>query len=376
MALLLHQLLYDLQKRCGHLLGELGRLPPTLAAEAVTYRDQMASRLARTGALIDTMLADPGLQDPLLVRNYFHDYKRLTEQLYYVEAGPVLALKHFGSDDLAMTRVVARVCQEVNFPYRSPLCAALSSHYYWALPRMDLIFVPCAEPFHLLALADLYHELAHFLLERDLAQLVRPLLRLIDNFFDKKVKEARQKGWPAESVARFAERRRQWKRHWYSEFAADMLAAYWAGPAFGWSNLRLCTNLGVELFEGADSHPADAARHAGVQAMLLEAGHGGPAAQIDVRWAELVTLAGQQPPVEYDLTYPPELLDQVATFLHTTARDMGLAAWCGPVAGTGPHVTTLLNAAWDNFHSCPDAFAEYERREFAGLRQALGLPLS
>jgi len=374
MALLLHQLLYDLQKRCGHLLGELGRLPPTLAAEAVTYRDQMASRLARTGALIDTMLADPGLQDPLLVRNYFHDYKRLTEQLHYVEAGPVLALKHFGSDDLAMTRVVARVCQEVNFPYRAPLCAALSSHYYWALPRMDLIFVPCAEPFHLLALADLYHELAHFLLERDLAQLVRPLLRLIDNFFDKKIKEARQKGWPAESVARFAERRRQWKGHWYSEFAADMLAAYWAGPAFGWSNLRLCTNLGVELFEGADSHPADAARHAGVQAMLREAGHGGPAAQIDVRWAELMALTGQQPPAEYDLTYPPELLEQLAAFLCTTARDMGLTTWCSPAARSAPHVTTLLNAAWDNFHACPDGFADFERRELAGLRQELGLP--
>src|SRR5262249_3303874 len=271
MALVLHQLLYDLQKRCAHLLAELGSLPPGLAPDAVTYRDQMVTRLSRTGALIDAMLADPGLQDPQLVRNYFHDYKRLTEQLHYVEAGPVLALKHFGGEGLAMTRVVARVCNEVNFPYRAPLCAALSSHYYWALPRMDLVFVPCAEPFHLLALADLYHELAHFLLERDLVQLVRPLLRLIDKFFDKLVKEARQKGWPAESVARFAERRRKWKRTWYSEFAADMLAAYWAGPAFGWSNLRLCTNLGVELFEGADSHPADAARHAGVQAMLVEA---------------------------------------------------------------------------------------------------------
>src|SRR5438128_3094925 len=144
MALLLHQLLYDLQKRCAHLLAELGGLSPRLEAEAAGYRDQMATRLARTGALIDTMLADPGLQDPLLVRNYFHDYKRLTEQLHYVEAGPVLALKHLGSDGLAMTRVVAQVCKEINFPYRAPLCAALSSHYYWALPRMDLIFVPCA----------------------------------------------------------------------------------------------------------------------------------------------------------------------------------------------------------------------------------------
>jgi hypothetical protein len=374
MAHLVHQLLYDLRQRCRHLLAELGCLSSTLAAEAVTYRDEMASRLTRMGALIDAMLADPGLQDPHLVRNYFHDYKRLTEQLHHVEAGPVLALKHFGNDDLAMTQVVARVCHEINFPYRAPLCAALSSQYYWASPRMDLIFVPCSEPFHLLALVDLYHELAHFLLERDRTQLVRPLLRLIDKFFDRNVKEARQKGWPADSVARFDERRRQWKRHWHAEFAADMLAAYWAGPAFGWSNLRLCTNLGTELFEGADSHPADGARHAGVKAMLLQAGHNTAAAAIDARWLELVTLAGQRPPPEYDLTYPQALLNKLAGFLHSTAGNMGLVAWGGPIAAGGPHVTTLLNTAWERFQACPDTFAEYERSDLAGLRQGLGLP--
>src|SRR3954451_12151382 len=82
-------------------------------------------------------------------------------------------------------------------------------------------------------------------------------------------------------------------------------------------------------------------------------------------------LAGQQPPAEYDLTYPPKLLEQLAAFLHTTARDMGLTPWSGPEAGSGLHVTTLLNGAWDSFHACPDGFAEYERRELAGLRNEL-----
>src|SRR5262249_27736785 len=103
-------------------------------------------------------------------------------------------------------------------------------------------------------------------------------------------------------------------------------------------------------------------------------GQGGPAAQIDARWAELMALAGQKPPAEYDLTYPLELLEQLAAFLHTTAQDMGLSAWCGPAAGSGLHVTTLLNAAWDKFHACPDGFAEYERCELAALRKELGLP--
>lgn len=170
MSSLLHQLLHDLRQRCGHLLEELKKLDH-LKDEARQHSDQTQRRVERTGRIIEQFLADPGLNHPLLVRNYYHDYKRLSETVFNLEAGPVIALKHFQDYDRDITRIVACICREIGYPYSAPLCVALSSQYYWAIPAADLVFVPCSEPFHLLSLADLYHELAHFILEREKARL-------------------------------------------------------------------------------------------------------------------------------------------------------------------------------------------------------------
>jgi len=42
----------------------------------------------------------------------------------------------------------------------------MSSQYYCAMMEMNLILVPHGEATHLLGWADLYHELAHFLVSR------------------------------------------------------------------------------------------------------------------------------------------------------------------------------------------------------------------
>ena len=67
------------------------------------------------------------MNHPLLVRNYYHHYKRLSELVFNLEAGPVTALKHFEDDDRDITRIVGRMCQEIGYPYPAPLCVALSS---------------------------------------------------------------------------------------------------------------------------------------------------------------------------------------------------------------------------------------------------------
>jgi hypothetical protein len=372
MASLLHQFLHDLRQRCAHLQKELQQLE-NLAREAQAYRDKWAIKVDRAGQLIDQWLGDPGLTHPRLVRNYYHDYKRLSELLFNVEAGPVLALKHFARPDQDITRIVGRMCQEIGFPYQAPLCVALSTQYYWAFPGMDLVFVPASEPFHLLALADLYHELAHFLLERN-PNLVAAFLKLIDDYFDKQVREARQRGWPKRSIDKFRERRKQWKR-WYQEFASDMLATFWVGAAFGWCNLRLCTNRSADLFEGGDAHPADDARHTGIRAMLAKLGKNSELAGIDARWADLIALAGQAPPAEYQLTYPSELIQSLAELVFSKANDLGLKTCPAskPPEGT-LHLACCLNEAWEEFFAHPAAFAAYENDQINKIRTSLSAP--
>ncbi len=153
-----------------------------------------------------------------------------------------------------------------------------------------------------------------------------------------------------------------------------MLATFWAGPAFGWCNLRLCTNQSVELFVCADVHPADDARHAGVRAMLGQTGNQAASAAIDARWRELVSLSGQAAPAEYDLTYPPELMEQVATAVFTFARDMGMTAWSGGTAHADFHVGALLNGAWEAFFGDPGGFAAFEKRQIEPIRTRLSPP--
>jgi hypothetical protein len=202
MSSLLHELLHDLRQRCAHLLEELKKLSG-LPEEARQYCERTQKRAERAGKIIEQFLADPGLNHPLLVRNYYHDYKRLTETVFNLEAGPVIALKHFQDDDRDITRIVARICREIGYPYSPPLCVALSSQYYWAIPAADLVFVPCSEPFHLLSLADLYQVLAHFILEREKSRLIAPLLRLIDGYFERQLREAQQNNWPLASSTGF-----------------------------------------------------------------------------------------------------------------------------------------------------------------------------
>src|SRR5271163_4324917 len=85
MSSLLHELLHDLRQRCCHLLGELKKLDK-LPDEARSYHDRIVKRVERTGQIIETFLADPSLNHPLLVRNYYHDYKRLSETVFNLEA--------------------------------------------------------------------------------------------------------------------------------------------------------------------------------------------------------------------------------------------------------------------------------------------------
>jgi hypothetical protein len=375
MSSLLHELLHDLRQRCCHLLEELKKLD-RLHDEARPYRDSTEKRVERAGQLIEAILVDPGLNHPLLVRNYYHDYKRLSEMVFNLEAGPITALKHFEDDDRDITRIVARICQEIGYPYPPPLCVAISSQYYWALPAADLVFVPCSEPFHLLSLADLYHELAHFILEREKHSLAAPLLRVVDGYFQRQLREAHQNNWPAASIDRIRERKACWEGNWYEEFAADMFATFWAGPAFGWCNLRLCTNQSVELFLGADVHPADDARHAGIQGMLLQTGNDAQAARIDARWQELIRLSGQSPPPEYELTYPKVLMEQIAAAISAAAAGIGMTPWSGSPATPDFHIGALLNNAWDSFLSEPAKFAAFEKQQIEAIRARLsqGLP--
>ncbi len=157
MASLLTELLHDASRRGEEIAEELKRLQGEVSGDVETYRRRMLQLAERAKALVASIMADPDLEDRVYATSYFRDYKHVARLMQELENLPLLVLRRFTKQDQTVTSLMAAICREVGFPHRAPICSSISSQYYWTVVEMDLVFVPCLEPEHLLGLPDGYH---------------------------------------------------------------------------------------------------------------------------------------------------------------------------------------------------------------------------
>jgi len=231
---------------------------------------------------------------------------------------------------------------------------------------MDLVFVPCLEPDHILGLPDIYHELGHILLFRVKDRLEHPALAIVDEHFERLLAEGRKSNLPTGSLEQIEQYHHNWRRSWLLEIVSDLIATYLVGPAFGWCNIRTATNLGGELFIGNDSHPADDARATAIGMMLTAIGYDGERQLIENRWDELTSLAAETAPHRYELAYPTELLRELTDFLLQACNSLCLTQY-GASASGGSTVANTINDCWSEFRRSPDSYAAYEREQLVRL---------
>ena len=132
-------------------------------------------------------------------------------------------------------------------------------------------------------------------------------------------------------------------------------------------------NVSVDVFSGADTHPADDARTTAIGLMLAVTGHEAEAAKIAEIWKQLVGISGHMESQEYEMAYPKAILEQLAAFLVKACRNLGLAPY-GAGSQTGDlYMTGVLNTAWQEFHLRPDSFSIWERQQIDRVRTELGL---
>jgi len=373
---LLKQLLQDLKQRCGFLEVTLGGITG-LRPDAEAYRQRIAAILHAGRVHIERLAADPTLGQAVLRKNHFHQYKRLSELVSAAEWGPVNALKRFRlPDDAFMTSIAGRICKEIGYRWAPPLCVAGGLGHYWVNAGMDLIVTPVCEAAHLLGLTDLYHELGHIVILRESRALQLAFHRTIDQHFADSIRQARQDGKGPAVIDNLKKLQSSWK-DWLIEFTADMIAAYVAGPAYGWTNVRLCMNQSSNaIYHASDSHPADAARTLGIELVLRSLGFANEATEIRASWDEFVDLSGSTTPPTFAVEYPRPLLDRLATFVVAGCRTLGLISLDQQPTGTSGssiHVTKLLHEAWGRFQTDPAGFGAWEGQQVSDLKQEFGL---
>lgn len=363
MTKLLNQLFYDLLQRFRFLRDELAGTTicePDIAA----YRDRLLTQIERSIETVQSLIDDLDHMQPEFARNMYHACKRLTEYAQLADEGPVSTLSRFQPRDRFLTRLVAAMCDEFNFPHARPLCSAITTQYYCILPRMDLILIPHSEPDHLLGLPDIYHELGH-LLFRDSAVLIEKLRACSQAHFQNEIVRAERESWPAASIDVLRAYSLRWFESWVAEFGCDLLATFVCGPAFGWTNTRLCARLSPEFFETTASHPADAARTIAIRLMLQNQGYLKEAHQIDLQWEALQQTSGQSEPQGFRLAFPDALLTSIVEAVGEYCGSVGIL----PFDRNTMSIAALLNESWERFVEDPSIFRTWEASQIEALRQ-------
>ncbi len=360
MTHVLEPLLHDLAERFRFLDEEISKMQVPPEAESCRQR---IHRLVSIGKnRIDSVLADPDIGRPEFAKNFYHTYKRLCELAQAVDEGPLFALSRFREEDRFLTRVLGAVCQEFSFPYAVPICAAMSSQYYCAMTGMDLVLVPHGEATHLLGWADLYHELAHFILARNQVGLLQPLRRRVGDHFQKATDDAVRQGWTSRAIDELNAYRTLWLGDWIIEFACDWFATF---ASFAWSNLRLCARMSTDVFGTARSHPADAARSQAILGMVGLVATPQEGQKVDAQWRELLGTIGASEPQYFRIAYPESLIRELAV----EAKQLFEASGLQPYSRGSKPIADLLNEAWERFRTDPARFSSWENDQVRQLKK-------
>jgi hypothetical protein len=220
----------------------------------------------------------------------------------------------------------------------------------------------------LLHLPDLYHELAHFILEEKNNPAVQPFQDAhakATNAATGHLAELLSKPTraPKTNEEKYLVWTVSWMRAWATEFFCDLFGVLGVGPAYAWAHLHLCAKTGSDPFRvetSTDStHPPDQARMFIMLESLTQLAYETAASDIETRWKELIASRAFKMDSDYQLCFPHEVLKQFAVEALAGYRAMNCR--CSS-ANLGNRVHDLLNEAWTRFWKSPDQYADWEKK--------------
>lgn len=377
MERLLRGLLLDLNRRCV-------ALREVLASR--THHPNLSSYLATVNGFLDmlersinSLLSDPDLGVQQLLVNQFQDYKRLAEAVFIAEAYPIPLIERYSDVDHRWLIFSRRLAGEVGYPHEPPVVFAGSREYYWTYSPFSLIAIPACEHASLLGLPDFFHEIGHNLLFHDALQgkgaFTQKFLEELERYVAAGKRRMEDERRPTRYKELFDWIREAWRDRWLEEFAADMIAAYLAGPSYAWQHFRLCAKSRDIFRPGpheVERHPSDESRMRAITCVLEGLGLGETVAAVQTRWGQYLPLAGEQVPHDYHLCYPDELLAALAQGVTAACNALGLRAYSDQPTDA-PTIAHILNEAWKRFLADPDSYHSWEaaQLEAIGLRPSI-----
>jgi len=347
------------------------------AVEFSALRQLCEDRIDDAITKLEELLTDPLLLRADLVQERLRFFRRIIADLALLETTAITTLTRPHQDDIALSRLVFRIHQEIDYPLPPPVVTCLSREYFSINTSLRLLEVPLAESDFLLHLPDLYHEIAHPLIAtRNNPRIAsyqseyNAFLKTVSQHFDSERKANMKSTGPKEYFDRvFHILEYYWIRGWANEIFCDLFAVYTLGPAYAWAHFHLTVSQEADPYDvqipGFMSHPPDQARMESMLMGLELMGFVTPVSEIRQHWDAFVKATGARPTPIYRRACPSELLAAAAVRAHEGTKSIG----CRIVSQeTSSPVHDLLNKAWERFWSSPNTYHDWERRTIASLK--------
>src|SRR5437879_3017112 len=366
----------QLEGRVRHLIGTI---PRNLDRDLDALIDRCRERLGQVAQGFADIRENSDFKLPQNQGVRLRIFRRLVTELDQLESIPVAALRRWSDTDRRLNRLIEMISREISYPLTTPVVSATSQSYYHIYPRYHLVLVPPAEGLFLLHLPDLYHELAHPILESLRDPKIEPLQKAQFEALTKALEyvdgeEKKQRGRVTPNA--FILQLRSWSNcwdSWITELFCDLYAVYTLGPAYVWGHYHLCATRGGDPFQvpavGTITHPPDAARMYSQLVGLVMLGFGTERAEIEANWRKLLATNGDVQTPDFNRCFPDALLSEITAiaFRGMKAIDCRRAT---PTTNDEVHMT--LNEAWRQFWGDPVDYPGWE----SSAASRLGLSIS
>ena len=295
----------------------------------------------------------------IIEREDIFSFQSYYSELDYIENLGVLAITRPKKGDVVLTRVVEKICDEINYPIFPPVVSSISQSYYQICTDLNLLLVPLVESDSLLHLSDIYHELCHAVIRNrndtktfDFTKELVKLKRDINAFFEKEIQDRIYKGGTSELLLRNLKVwKSNWIRYWAEEIFCDLFGVFAIGPAYLLSHLHLSLKFQDDLLYvpqlSDHTHPSDHARMMAQLEGLRLMGYNDEANVINDRWNKLVDILSNSelPSNDFYFAYPDIIIQQAVVRAFEGYNAIG----CKIYDDNAQSVGKIINETWDEF---------------------------
>lgn len=311
--------------------------------------------------------------------NFYSSYQQKSEKVMVLEYYRVQVLNKCGNTEIFFYLLTKLLLKQFRVSATPPMISSgVSSRkedYFWAETHHTLIGVPPGEDFHFINLPDLIHELAHIIIdyvEVNENGITGNIRSKIEEFYKKELWSIEDNNNPSkvkllDKVTKWQD---NWLNNWLIEFCCDMMATYFVGPAYAWTNLKLSLSEHPEdVYEiNSKNHPSHEARMRAINEMLRCSGFGNSVQEISMEWKRFLDIHGNREPVNYELAFPDELIEDLANTIYSKCKEHGYLSYEEQLKKLNNPISEVMNEAWDILRNNSADYGEWEKQKLEKIK--------